>query len=617
MCSRCTQAKLRAAMVVVMAPAFLATQPLAMMTLTAALPTPWAAQSPASSSLLSSEAHAKEAKASNARPEAKVTKWTCPMHPHYIADAFGTCPICGMDLVKLETGNASLGPEAAETRSIVTIQPEVMQNMGVRLGKVERTQFGRTVRSFGIVLENARLQTEVTARFEGWIEKLHVTAVGDQVKRGMKLFEVYSPRLVTSQSDYFLSRGTRGMPSRGLSQLRSLGVQEQAIEKIQKLDEPMQIVPFYAEQDGTIAQLNLKQGSYVQRGMLLAMIQDYSSVWLRVSVAEKDIGHISPETPATLTFRTLSGRTMQARVDYIYPTIDAKTRTGQVRLVIDNPDGLIRPGSYADVDFEVAAKDKIAIPSEAILRSGEGQHVVVSLGQGRFQPKTIRTGLTSGRWTEVTDGLSVGEDIVVSGQFLIDSESALRESFRKLQRLQLPLSLMNLTKNQFAMIDHMVDAALYLHEALVDGYDVDPKFLDPAISIREMMWPKFKDTRLAYVLTDSVNALKAAQAARSPSEVRAALAQLTEALQPWLTNGAPDHYKARNVSLYTDKQSQRVWFQLAGRPVNPFGDGAADVIELKSTNNGSGTGAAAAARPVPTPTTEQPPSSAGGGHSGH
>jgi Cu(I)/Ag(I) efflux system membrane fusion protein len=500
------------------------------------------------------------------------------MHPHYIADEFGACPICGMDLVKLETGGQDFNAEAAATRTVITIAPEVIQNMGVRLGRAERSRFGRNVRSFGIVRENERLQSVITARVEGWVEKLHVTAVGDEVKAGDRLFELYAPQLVVSQNDFLTSGGARGEQGRGLAQLRALGVQPKTIDMIKRLKEPMQLVPFYAEQDGVVAKLALKQGSYTKRGMLLAMIQSYSSVWLQVSVAEKDLGFITEATPATVTFPNLSGRAARGKVDYIYPTIDAKTRTGQVRLVIENTDGKIRPGSYADVAFEVDAKDRVAVPSEAVLRSGEGKHVVVSLGGGRFEPRLIETGLVDGRWTEVTKGVEQGEDIVVSGQFLLDSESALRESFQKLQRLQLSLSLLNLSKNQFAMIDHFVDAALYLHETLIDGFDPEPKFLDPAISVRGLMWPRFKHTKLAFVLNDSAEALRAAKRAKSESEVQAALARLVNALQGWMLEGAPDHYKARKVALFTDKASGRVWIQLQGKPLNPYSRGEAEAI---------------------------------------
>jgi Cu(I)/Ag(I) efflux system membrane fusion protein len=508
------------------------------------------------------------------------------MHPHYIADEFGTCPICGMDLVKLETGADPMNNASAESRTVVTVAPEVMQNMGVRLAKAEDSQFGRAIRSFGIVTENERQQLEITSRVEGWIEDLKITAVGDQVKEGDLLFRLYSPQLVISQNDY-IKPGTSDLAGRGLAQLRALGVQDKTIEQMKGLKQPMEFVPFYADRDGTVSELNLRQGAYVQRGMMMAKIQSYATVWLIVGVAEKDLGFISAETSAKVSFPSLPGREVTAKVDYVYPTVDTKTRTGQVRLVIDNPDGLIRPGSYADVSFEVGVEQRVAVPSESILKSGEGRYVVVSLGQGRFEPRAIEAGLVSGPWTEVKSGVKAGEDIVVSGQFLLDSESALRESFRKLERLQLPLSLVKLDDNQFAMIDHMVDAALYLHEALIDGYDPDPKFLDPAISIRDLMWPRFKDTKLAFVLEDAASALREAQKARAISETETALAKLVTALRPWLMDGAPDHYREKKVALFKEQDGKRLWLQKEGKPLNPYGSGAGEQIPWPETENPS------------------------------
>lgn len=506
--------------------------------------------------------------------DGKSTKWTCPMHPHYIADEFGTCPICGMDLVKLQTSEDPVETTSDEKRTVVTISPEVMQNMGVRLAPAESSSFGRRVRSFGIVEANERLQTDITARVEGWVENLTVTAVGDEVEADALLFELYSPQLIVSQNDYLRSKGSRDSTNRGLSQLKSFGVQPKALEQIKTLKRPMQRVPFYADRKGTVAELHLRKGTYVKRGMMLAKIQDYSKVWLMVSVAEKDLGFVSKKTSAMVTFPNLPGREVTAMVDYIYPTIDTKTRTGKVRLVLDNPGGLLRPGGYADVTLEVVSEQRTAVPSEAVLKNGEGRFIVVSLGRGRFEPRRVETGLISGRWTEVTSGVTAGENIVVSGQFMLDSESTLRESFRKLQKLQLPLSLLKLDKTQFAMIDHVIDASLYLHEALIDGFDVDPKFIEPAISIRGLMWPRFKDTQLAFVLTDSVAALREAQQATSESETRAALAKLNAALRPWILLGAPDHYRERKVALFKESDGKRVWLQQEGKALNPYGKGS-------------------------------------------
>lgn len=535
-------------------------------------------------SALTSQAQADEAEGE--KKDEGTTKWTCPMHPHYIADEFGACPICGMDLVKLEIGGGAMGATSAGERTVVSISPEMIQNMGVRLGKAEASVFGRQIRSYGIVQENERLVTEITARVEGWVEQLKVTAVGDEVQKGMPLFKLYSPRLITSQNDHILSRNSKNLAGGGLMQLRAFGVQKRALNQIKNIKKPLDLVPFYAERGGTVSELNLREGGYVKRGMLLARIQDYSSVWLIVGVVEKDLSFVGKETPALVTFPNLPGREVRAMVDYIYPTIDPKTRTGQVRLVIENPDGHIRPGSYADVDFEVGTDQRIAVPTESILKNGEGRHVVISLGQGRFQPRLIRTGLTAGGWTEVISGVKPGEDVVVSGQFLLDSESALRESFHKLQRLQLPLSLLKLDRNSFAMIEHLIDAALYIHEALVDGYDVDPAQLDAAISIKELMWPQYKDTQLSFVLDDATNVLKKTQEARTETELQTALQALTKALEPWIFQGAPTHYRDKQLAVFKDTLDRK-WLQIDGTPYNPYGREQAGRIPYPETDTPS------------------------------
>jgi Cu(I)/Ag(I) efflux system membrane fusion protein len=475
------------------------------------------------------------------------------------------------------TSGSDAGPESEDAsaatstvkRAVITVAPEVMQSMGVRLAKAEQTQFGRAIRSFGRVTENERLQTEISSRVEGWITKLKTTAVGDEVSKGDLLFEMYSPQLVVSQNDYIRPRSA-DLRGRGVAQLKSLGVQQKAIDEMQGREQPMQDVPFYADRNGVVSELSIREGSHVQRGTLMARIQDYSTVWLMVGVAEKDLGFISRDTPATVTFPSLPAHKVEARVDYIYPTVDEKTRTGRVRLVVDNPDGRLRPGSYADVTFEVGAQLRVAVPAEAVLRSGEGSHVVVSLGGGRFEPRAVETGLSSGRWTEVVRGVKPGEQIVVSGQFLLDSGSALRESFRKLERAQVPLSLLKLDTNEMAMVDRLVDGALYLHEALVDGYSVQADFLDPAVSIRDLMWPRYRDTQLALVLEDATAALKKAREARAVSETQAALADLVAALRPWILNGAPEYYRERGVALFREKDGERLWLQMKGDAINPY-----------------------------------------------
>ncbi len=526
-----------------------------------------------------------------AETDGAPVKWTCPMHPHYIADEFGTCPICGMDLVKLDTGGAELGEISGESRAAVTVAPETLQNMGVRIAPVEKAAFGRTIRSFGTVAENDRLQSTLTARLEGWVEDLRVSAVGDTVKKGDLLFELYAPELIVSQRDYLQALSIKDEDRRAAveQRLRSFGVQDEAIRRLANRREVMERVPFYADRDGTVASLNVVKGTYVNRGMVLTKVQDYSKVWLMVNVAENDLPFLKPGTPAKVTFPNMPERDIASAVDYIYPTIDAATRTARVRLVIDNADGRLRPGAYADVVFDVGVEQRTAVPAEAVLRSGTGSYVVAALGDGRFEPRSVELGLVSGRWAEIKAGVEPGERIVTSGQFMLDSESALRESFQKLERASLPLADLKLDKTQMAMVDHLVDAAIYLHEALVDGYPVEPKFLDPAASIKDLMWPRFRNTRLSYVLSDA----EKAQAARSEREIRESLAALVTAILPWMREGAPEHYSARGVTLFKTAQGERAWVQRGNKALNPYGDGAAQAIPWPD-EPGENTGQAAA-----------------------
>lgn len=514
------------------------------------------------------------------------SKWTCPMHPHYIADEYGSCPICGMDLVKIQSTSEEQPVEGGSNRTIITIPTETIQKMGVRVAKVESSAFGRRVRSFGIVSENERMQTVLSARVEGWVEKLNITAVGDEVKSGDVLFEIFSPELIVSQRDFLLSLGKSKQARNNIRRrLKSFGVQDKALQLIAKKRNVQQTVPFYAERQGTVAELHVSSGSYVRRGMMIAKIKDYSQVWVIVNVSEKDMSFIAEGTKATVLFPNLPGKNIISKVDYVYPEINEKTRTGRVRLVLENKAGELRPGSYADVVFEAQISERLSVPSEAVLKDESGDHVVVSLGEGRFVSKPVKLGLVTGGRAEVRSGIQEGDDVVVSAQFLIDSESSLRESFRKLKRLQLPFSELKLSKEDFAKFDHMVDAALYIHETLKDGKKVDAAFLNPAVSIKNIMWSDYKNTKLSGVLSDAEVAFKQAQKANTATELRAALNSIIDALEPWLLEGAPQHYSQKGVKLFKTKDGLAKWLQLGAKPINPYGGGEAELMPWPQVSN--------------------------------
>ncbi|MFT7144199.1 MAG: Cu(I)/Ag(I) efflux system membrane fusion protein [Alphaproteobacteria bacterium] len=555
---------------------------------------------------------------------AEEQKYTCPMHPHYIAEEPGNCPICGMDLVAIaqekaeeagsevkvsnekeilywvapmnssfkmdKPGKSPMGmdlvpvyAEATEAtknkqkggRQIVSIVSETVQNMGVRVEKAEVARFGMGIRSYGLVTENVRLKQVISSRIAGWVEGLQITAVGDVVEKGDLLFKLYSPELDSAQQDFIaaLTAGSKGRISSASKRLQSLGVQKKYIDNLKRSRQKSQQVPFFAETNGIVSSLMVSQGTYVKPGMQIATIQDYSSVWINVSVAEKDLQFLTKGAPAHIVFPNLGGVGHNAAIDYIYPTISTASRTGQIRLVLENQDNTLKPGAYADVVFEANVEKRLAIPSEAVLKSSEGDYVVVALGNGKFQSQKITVGVLGNGKTEVLSGIKEGDDIVVSSQFLIDSESALRESFRKLQTSQTPLSDIDISADELAMIDHFIDTALYIHESLTTKTEFTDSFIQPSLKLSKFLLPKFRGTQLQFVLENAERAILDATTSVTDSELRTALSALMKALKPWLFNGKPNYYQLKGLNVYMDHNSGLQWIQQGNEASNPYSDG--------------------------------------------
>jgi len=517
---------------------------------------------------------------------AQAEQYTCPMHPHYVADRPGTCPICGMDLVELASEQESEDDGAAMEsmdnsdkggmeRTTVTIDPETIQNTGIRTEEAQMASFGTLVRSYGDVTENVRLQFDISARVEGWVEDLKVQAMGDEVKKGDLLFNLYSPALISAQQDLIsaIATGYKGRIDSAAKRLVSLGMQKRAIEEVKSRRKAFQSVPYYAESDGLVSAMNVRDGTYAKPGMNLMTLQNYDTVWVDVSVAEQDIPYITKETKAMVSLPALGVKEKEAAIDYIYPTIDRATRTGRIRLVLDNADGKLKPGAYADVELETGVDRRLSIPGDAILKSKDGDFVVVAMDQGRFQPRKILAGLKYKGRTEVLDGLAEKDKVVVSGQFLIDSESALRESFRKMQRMQMPLALLDMTDDQLAMIDHLIDVAIYMQKELTAGRTPNPNMIMPAITLGDHLMPVFRGTKLQFVLEDAEMALKAAQDNVTDKEWQNSLNDLVTALKPWLLEGKPQHYKSKGLQFYMAHGLDTYWLQLGDEVQNPYGEG--------------------------------------------
>lgn len=515
-------------------------------------------------------------------PAALATEsYTCPMHPHYTSDQIGACPICGMDLVPMAGRNE-------EISSGVTVSPEMIQTMGIRTATVSEQPFGRRVRAYGHLKASSRLEKSVASRLEGWIESLSVTAVGDKVTKGALLYTVYSPDLVAAQRDYLIAlrSGAKIRIASAARRLKSLGMQSRVVASLKKSKKIMERMPIYSEGGGVVSMLWVRDGDYVKPGVPVMRLQSYDEVWVMASVAEQDIAMIKKDLPALLNFPDAGVQQRTGLIDYIYPVVDEKTRTGQIRIVVNNRDGLLRPGGYADVTFMLEEKTRLSVPSESVLRDSAGAHVVALMGEGRFKPIAVRTGIVSRDRTEILAGLEVGETVVVSGQFLLDSEASLREGFRKLTppkkmanfTATTPLSELPVDAGTLALIDHFIDASLYFHEALVDGYTLDPYFVDGLIKAGDDLAVRFESSTLMPVIQGSIAALNTAKEAGQAKQLQVALAQLMVAIEPWLLRGAPIHYRDLDLALYRENESGRFWLQENNKSNNPYGNGIGVVI---------------------------------------
>lgn len=400
-------------------------------------------------------------------------KYVCPMHPQIVRDEPGSCPICGMDLV-LKTGSAAQpeeqpkivywvapmdpdyrrdkpgkspmgmdlipvyedGHRQAEGRSpLITIAPEVINNMGVRTAPVDRGRLSRRINTVGYVDFDESKLGHIHLRTEGWIERLRVRSEGERVKRGEPLFELYSPTLVTAQEEYLqaLSVGNKALIGASRERLLALGLTNAQVKALQRTRRVRQKVTIHAPQDGVVAMLNVREGMFVQPATEVLSLADLSSVWVLAEVFEQQADWVKVGQGAEVRLSFLPGREWQGRVEYIYPSLNPKTRTLKVRLRFDNPQEVLKPNMYADVSLYADPKqDTIFIPREALIRTGKEQRVILDLGEGRFTPRKVRPGIESGDWVEIVSGLEEGEQVVVSGQFLIDSEASLKASLMRM-----------------------------------------------------------------------------------------------------------------------------------------------------------------------------------------
>ena len=359
--------------------------------------------------------------------EKKVLYWVAPMDANYRRDKPGKSPM-GMDLVPVYE-------EASDDSGAVIISPAMVQNLGVRTAVTEKGRLGRMIDTVGYVSFDESLISHIHLRVEGWIEKLYVANEGERVKKGDPLFELYSPALVNAQEEYLEALKSNNQRLIGFSRdrLLSLDISIDQVENLRKTRKVKQNVTFRARQDGIVTSLSTPQGMFVKPATRIMSLVDLSKVWVQVEVFERQAGWVEEGQPAEMMLSFLPGRTWQGDVVYVYPELDKKTRTLRVRLKFDNPEENLKPNMYANVKLYTGIKDNILyVPSEAIINSGRMTRVLIAKAGGKFYAREVKTGIESGDYTEILEGLQEGEKVVVSGQFLIDSEASLKGSLTRM-----------------------------------------------------------------------------------------------------------------------------------------------------------------------------------------
>ena len=365
--------------------------------------------------------------------------YTCGMHPSVIQDHPGNCPICGMKLTPIKNG---AGADAANTTAIA-VDAATQQNMNLRTAEVRRDALRKTIRTLGAIDYNETALADVTTKFKGWIEKLNVDATGQLVHRGEPMFEIYSPELYSAEAEFLLALAAGSTNDPGALALRETAVQklkfydvaDAQITELEKSRTPRKTLPVSAPMSGFVIEKNVVSGQMVDAGMKLYRLADLGIVWVLAQVYEQDLAFVQLGQEAVVKVASMPDREFRGRVTFVYPTVDEKTRTAKVRLEFENPGYFLKPGMFVSAQIQSELADSaVLVPESAVLRSGAKNTVFVALAGGKFEARDVALGVESENgFIQVINGLSAGERVVTSGQFLLDSESQLREAIDKMR----------------------------------------------------------------------------------------------------------------------------------------------------------------------------------------
>ncbi len=356
--------------------------------------------------------------------------WVAPMDASYRRDKPGKSPM-GMDLVPVYAEDQPAGT--------VSISAAVVNKLGVRTASAALASLPEEIRTVGYVQYDEDRMVHVHPRVEGWIETLYVKAAGDPVSPGQALYDLYSPELVNAQEELLLAlrRDNPALLRAARNRLRALQLSEEFIERLQQKREVQQTVTYRAVGGGVVDNLNIREGFYITPRDTLMAIAALDEVWVEAEVFERQAARIRAGLPVSMRVESLPGRDWQGRVDYVYPSLDPATRTLRVRLRFANASGELRPNMFAQVTIHAGDDSQVlAVPREALIRTGEEERLVLALGDGRFRAVPVRAGRHGGELVEILAGIEAGDEVVTSAQFLLDSESSKSADFQRMSAAQ-------------------------------------------------------------------------------------------------------------------------------------------------------------------------------------
>jgi Cu(I)/Ag(I) efflux system membrane fusion protein len=361
--------------------------------------------------------------------------WVAPMDKNYRRDQPGKSPM-GMDLVPVYADEN----EADETGGI-RISPSVENNLGVRTITVGRSDIERPVDGVGTIGFNEETMRHIHTRADGWIEELDITHVGQRVDKGQRLLSLYSPTLVNAQDEYLaaVKSGQDVLVSASAQRLRALGMTSENVLEMWRKGKADDFVETLAERQEWVAELTVRQGMYITPGTPIMTLVDLKSVWMMVEVLERQSDWVRVGQTAIASMEAFPGKQFEGVVDYVYPELDPRTRTLKIRLRFDNPDLALKPNMYARVRINTEPlHDVLCLPLEAVIRTGQGDRVLLAMGDGRYRARNVVVGLVSGQHVEIISGIEEGQRVVTSAQFLLDSEASQAAEFERMSDRESP-----------------------------------------------------------------------------------------------------------------------------------------------------------------------------------